>query len=189
MYSKYYPTHMGLNARLSCLAPKNSGSLGEPETWLLMFGVLTPAWKIENVSRGGLEALAAEHRQSNCCFVILGPHKGPVLPMSQVWVSARKRLPWGHPRGCPRGGPGGTNGLQQRDAGVPPRKAQATTLVGRAAGGRNPPETESPMSPGRTHPSLPGSKRQGLVPGRMCARYKPHAPSPRLLPCSSPTWG
>lgn len=189
MYSKYYPTHMGLNARLSRLAPKNSGSLGEPETWLLMFGVLTPAWKIENVSRGGLEALAAEHRQSNCCFVILGPHKGPVLPMSQVWVSARKRLPWGHPRGCPRGGPGGTNGLQQRDAGVPPRKAQATTLAGRAAVGRNPPETGSPMSPGRTHPSLPGSKRQGLVPGHMCARYKPHAPSPRLLPCSSPTWG
>lgn len=52
MYSKYYPTHMGLNARLSHLAPKNSGSLGEPDTWLLMFGDLTPPWKIENVSRG-----------------------------------------------------------------------------------------------------------------------------------------
>ena len=53
MYSKYYPMYLGLNARLSCLGPKNSGSLGEPETWLLMFGDLTPAWKIENVNGAG----------------------------------------------------------------------------------------------------------------------------------------
>ena len=88
------------------------------------------------------------------------------------------------------------NGLQQRHAGAPPRKKQATSRKGKHSpqlgepqGGRNPPETGSPVSLGRTHLSLLGSERQGPLPGGVWTMYEPHAPSPLLLPCSSPTWG
>ena len=82
-----------------------------------------------------------------------------MLPVGQSWVSERKRLAKGHPSSCPRGRPGGTNRLQQRDAGAPPRKKQATSQgwkafipVQRAGGSKESPRDRVSHEPGNDPP-------------------------------------
>lgn len=56
-------------------------------------------------------------------------------------------------------------------------------------GGRNPPETGSPMSPGTTHQGPPSFREsQRPIPGGMSPRSEPLEPSPHLLPCSPQAW-